>query len=253
MAGVYIVKDGQLITLFKEDENKVAYGLLILRKKGALPAIFERGNRTKIFSDPLDQIVLVDLIAGVYSTFYHHFGFPSQLLDAIMREPSQFMMEKTGEDSGIVVLACYHPYLIKAIKEDGEDLSNLLLKNDEIRQKVLDSSAVWQLSYDLFALMPCHCQLTLFGEEASLFRTGILLHEKDDWENDIYYCASNHPFYHDFIMLAKISPSIANRYLKTATERGIDATYPIIHSMLDKKIREKGIERLYDSGRWERI
>lgn len=269
MVTVYTVKEEQPVVLFEESGEKTVCGLLISREAGALQVILAGRNKKDVFNT--QKAIFVDLGAGLYTTCppppSHYLtsqgmvvvyqplypsDFLDRLLDEILKEPAQFMMEKAGEDSsGIVVLACYHPYLIRAIGDDFHGfLIDLLLKSDEIRREALNSSAVWLLSYGLFVLIPCQDYIPLSNEGASLFRKGIILHEKNEQGDDIYYCASNHPFYHDFFLLAKLNPSIAKHHLKMAAKEGIDAAYPIMHQMLDKEIREKGIEGLYDSDRW---
>jgi len=265
MVTVYTIKKGRLAVLFEESGEKV-YGLIVFRKKRAPPIIIS-GKEEKSFHDSCDQVILVDLVAGVFLPWS---GLPDPLFDAILKRPTEFMMEKVGEESGVAVLACYHPYLVKAIGEKRRELGDLLLKNEAIRQKILDSTAVWQLVTEhqesggnVYAIMPCtselyvskECGVDIFKKDLVLYELGVdeRAMEFDDIEEcHRYYCASNHPFYHDLFLLAALDLPAAKDCLKMALKEGIDATQPFLRSTLNEKILEKGIADLYSCS-WRQL
>jgi len=258
-----MIKEKRLVTLFEESDEKVFYGLIIFRKKGAPPLVLEE-KRMSTFSEFCDQTFFVDLITRA---FFIKWMCPTNLFNKILQHPAEFMMEKVCEVGGITILACHHPYLVRAIGDSDDNDLGYLLKNDMAKQKILNSIAAWKLivksspggltyetpQYGVVGLMPCKTYFSSVSEEvAGIFKRDLVMcqyEEYGDTVNHYFYCASNHPFYHDFIMLAKLcgDAPVLEDYLKTAIEDGIDIAHEIIRPELDEKIRTEDVMKLHKS------
>jgi len=248
MIKLYAKIDRRFVPLFKASEDEGFSGLCFIKDRNSRPPqiILEIGNRINQLSDNLETVNILVLFGRKYFSLKERLY--SELYEEISESPSQFMMKKVFEGHGINVFACYHPHLLPAIANEGHgDLREILLKDEETRQKVLNG-ALWRIEdkryYLADGIIPYSRFFRYYADEpASVVLKTELVHRGATDED---YYVSTHPFYSCFLTVANfVEGSLLLDFLNIAKNVGLDAAHLATQKMLNKLFLErKSIKRL---------